>query len=582
MAKEGEEMGNIRVIFSRTGGLRRYYAGTLIFVCIETLFEILIPFLMADIIDVGVLNRDVSVFYSRGIWMFVCALLSLLFGWLYSRCAAKASALTAQRIRDLEFERIQSYSFKSIDDFETSGLITRLTSDITVLQNTITNGIRPLARGPIMLILGILMCLVINWKLALILFGASPVLAGVLVWIVSKVAPRYPLMQTAVDQLNGAIQENLIAIRLIKAFVREDTQEESFDRINRELMSITQTTFHYAQLNLPAFQFSMYTCIVLIMIIGVQMMLAGQIQVGELTGILSYVLQILNSFVMMSNVFLLLTRSMASINRIADIFNEPDDMVIADSFEEMKDGSIDFDQVSFKYDENGQKNVLENIDLHIPAGSRVGIIGATGSAKSSLISLIPRLYDVSEGSVKVGQVDVRKQDPIRLREKVGVVLQNNTLFSGTVEENLRWGNPDATDEEIEAACRAAAVDELLPRLPQGLQTELGQGGSNVSGGQKQRICIARALLKKPEILIFDDSTSAVDTATEARIRKALSEIKGLTQIIIAQRISSVKDCDQIIILDDGKIAAVGTHDELLENSRIYQEISAIQERGHQE
>lgn len=574
-------MENLNVIYSRTGGLRKYYLGTILFVCIETFFEILIPFLMADIIDTGIVNRDVSVFYTRGLLMLLCALLSLLFGFLYAKCAAKASALTAARIREMEFERIQSFSFSNIDDFETSGLITRLTSDITVLQNTITNGIRPIARGPIMLILGVLMCLVINWKLSLVLFLAGPVLGFVLVWIVSKVAPRYPLMQKSVDLLNGAIQENLVSIRLIKAFVREDIRSEEFDKINRDLSKITAETFHYAQLNLPAFQFSMYTCIVIIMILGVQMMLASQIQVGELTGILSYVLQIMNSFVMMSNVFLLLTRSMASINRIAQIFLEKNDMPVSLNPARIADGSVEFRDVSFKYDENGQKNVLENINLNIPSGSSVGIIGATGSAKSSLVSLIPRLYDTSEGEVIVGGQDVKNLDPVKLRDDVGMVLQKNELFTGTIEDNLKWGNPEATAEEIEQACRIACVDELLEKLPDGLQTMLSQGGNTVSGGQKQRICMARALLKKPKILIFDDSTSAVDTATEAKIRKGLKEIEDLTQIIIAQRISSVKDCDQIVILDDGKISDIGSHDDLLKRSKIYREICSIQERGHQ-
>lgn len=574
-------MEQLSEIYSRTNGLRKYYLGTILFVIIETVFEVLIPFLMARIIDAGVLNRDASVIYRTGFWMLVCAVLSLFFGILYSRCAAKASALTAERIREQEYAQIQEFTFTNIDHFESSGLITRLTSDITVLQNTITNGIRPMVRGPIMLVLGILMCMLINWKLAFVFLCVSPILAGILLWIISKTAPRYPLMQKTVDMLNGAVQENLIAIRLIKSFVREDFQQKNFDGINRQLTDVTEKTFHYAQLNLPAFQFSMYSCILIIMVIGVQMILGGTMQVGELTGILSYVLQIMNSFVMMSNVFLLLTRSMASISRIAQVFEEKPDMEITAHPEKIRDGSIEFDNVSFRYSKDAKKDVLEHIDLKIPSGSRIGILGATGSGKSSMVQLIDRLYDVNEGVVRVGKEDVRNLDPEALRDAVGMVLQKNTLFSGTIEDNLKWGNPDASPEQIEEACRIAKVDELLEKLPDGLQTELGESGNTVSGGQRQRICIARTLLKKPKILIFDDSTSAVDTATEAAIRKGLSEIEGLTQIIVAQRISSVKDCDQILVMDNGTITAAGTHDGLLESSEIYRDIVRIQERGHQ-
>lgn len=571
-------MESLKLLFSKTFDLRRYFIWALIFVAVETLFEVLIPYLMADIIDVGVLRRDTSVFISRGILMGLCALCSLLCGLAYAKCAARASAQFALQLRQKELDKIQSYSFGNLDHFETSGLITRMTSDISVIQNAITGGIRPIARGPVMLILGLLMSFLISWRLALVFFVVSPILCLILIWIIRKVAPRYGLIQKCVDDLNSAVQENLIAIRLVKAFVREDDQEKNFEKINQSLADVTALTFHYAQLNLPAFQFSMYTVITVLMILGVQMIQAGNMQVGELTGILSYVLQIMNSFMMMSNIFLLLTRSMASARRIAEIFLEPVLLHNPEHPEKAEDASIEFDHVSFKYDANGSENVLSDISLSMPAGSRTGIVGATGSAKTSLVSLIPRLYDAAKGEVRIGGRNVRDLDLEDLRSKVGVVLQNNVLFSGTVEENLRWGNPDATSEEIQEACRIAAVDELLPKLPGGLQMELGQGGVNVSGGQKQRICIARALLKKPSILIFDDSTSAVDTKTDARIREGLSQMEGMTQIIIAQRLSSVSHCDQIVVMDNGRIDAVGTHDELLQTNQIYQEMYVSQAR----
>lgn len=571
-------MDSLQLIYSKTQGLRKYFFWALVFVVIETVFEVLIPYLMSDIIDVGVLDHDTSVFVSRGIWMGVCAVASLLFGLAYSRCAARASAQFARKLRQEEFDKIQSFSFSNIDHFETSGLITRLTSDVTVIQNAITSGIRPIVRGPIMLIMGILMSFLINWKMALIFLIVGPILAAILIWIVSKVAPKYSLIQKSVDMLNSVVQENLIAMRLVKAFVREDYQEEKFEKINRQLQDVTTETFHYAQLNLPAFQFCMYTVITILMILGVQLIARGSMQVGELTGILSYVLQIMNSFNMMSNVFLLLTRSMASINRIADVFNEKQTIVSPENGKVITDGSIDFENVSLKYSADAKEDVLSDINLHIPAGSKVGIVGGTGSAKTSLVSLIPRLYEATAGSVKIGGQDVRDLDLYKLREDVGVVLQNNVLFSGSVEDNLRWGNPDATKDEIDKACQIAAVDELLEKLPGGLSMELGQGGANVSGGQKQRICIARALLKNPKILIFDDSTSAVDTKTDARIRDGLACVEGLTQIIIAQRLSSVKHCDQIIVMDNGTIAAAGTHEELLKTSQIYREISESQSR----
>ncbi|MBF0578524.1 ABC transporter ATP-binding protein [Erysipelotrichaceae bacterium RD49] len=562
--------------------LRKYFILALIFIAIETSFEVIIPYLMSDIIDVGVMNRDTSIFINRGLWMIACAIGSFVFGLLYAKFAAKASARFAQKIRRAQFEKIENFTFENIDHFESSGLITRMTSDVIVLQNTITSGIRPLARGPLMLVLGIIMCIAINPMLSLVFFCAFPIVGFVMVWIVSKVAPQYRLIQKTVDALNGVVEENLVAIRLVKSFVRKDYEVDRFEKVNEQLAALNEKTNHYAFLNLPVFQGSMYTVIVVLLLIGSQMIMEGTIQVGQLTGILSYVLQIMNSFIMMSNVFLLLTRSIASLNRIDEVFDEKPTMVLPRKGKEVQDGSIEFDHVSMKYSKEAKEDVLSDVTLKIPSGSRVGIIGATGAAKSTLAMLIPRLYDLSSGNLKVGQENIKDLDLVNLRDSIGMVLQKNVLFSGTVRDNLKWGNPQASDEEILKAIDMAGATELIERLPGGLDMELGQQGNNVSGGQKQRLCIARALLKKPKILIFDDSTSAVDTKTDAKIRDNLAKIKDLTQIIIAQRISSIRHCDQIVVMDQGKIVQTGTHDELLETSPIYKEIYESQQGGMQD
>ncbi|WP_242743855.1 ABC transporter ATP-binding protein [Allobaculum sp. Allo2] len=503
------------------------------------------------------------------------------FGLLYAKAAARAAATVASQIRQAQFDQIEKFSFENIDRFESSGLITRLTSDVMVLQNTITNGIRPIARGPLMLILGIIMCFIISWKLSIVYLIVSPIMALLLIWIVSKVAPQYRFIQKTVDALNEAVEENLIAIRLVKSFVRADYETDRFDRVNEDLASLMQKTNHLAFLNLPLFQASMYITILVLLAIGSMMIVQSMLAVGQLTGIMSYVLQIMNAFIMMSNIFLLLTRSAASIHRIEEVLDEKITMHSPEQGKLLQDGSIDFENVSFKYSKEGREDVLSDVTLHIPSGSRVGIIGATGSAKSSLAMLIPRLYDVSSGTLKVGQENVHDLDLKALREDVAMVLQKNTLFSGTVRDNLKWGNPNASDDEILKAIDQAGASELIARLPGGLDMELGQAGVNVSGGQKQRLCIARALLKKPKILIFDDSTSAVDTKTDALIRKNLAEIHGLTQIIIAQRVSSISHCDQIVVMDQGRIVQTGTHDELLKTSPIYREIYESQQGGGQ-
>ena len=576
-------MKELKRLLSYLGPYRRdLFLGGLL-VLVETAFELVIPVLMADLIDVGVENRDLNYIVVKGVQMGVCAVLALITGLLYARFAARAAYGWGARIREAQYERVQDYAFSNLDRFESSSLVTRMTTDVTVLQNAINGGLRPLVRSPVMLVMGLGLSFWMNARLALIFVVTAPILALILFFVVRKVAPMYGRLQKAMDKLNNVVQEGLTAIRAVKAFVRGEYEEEKFQSVNEELMATSQRTFHFAVLNLPAFQFTMYTAIVLILWFGGGMILGGSLQVGELTGFLSYVLQVMNSFMMISNVFLLLTRSLASAHRIAEVLEEKPALVSpAQPVEEVPDGSVDFESVSFKYHTDAREYALSGVNLHIRAGQTVGILGGTGSAKTTLVQLIPRLYDATEGTVRVGGHDVKDYDLTVLRDAVGIVLQKNVLFSGTVRENLKWGDPDADDETLWAACRAACADEFLERMPDGLDTDLGQGGVNVSGGQKQRLCIARALLKKPKILIFDDSTSAVDTATEGKIRGALSKLTGVTKIIIAQRVTSVMHTDLIVILEDGRIHAAGTHKELLEHDPIYQEIYASQMKGGEE
>lgn len=573
-------MNDLKRLFHYLGPYKKdFYLGAFL-VIVETCFELIIPLLMADIIDIGVVLHDTRMIYIRGIEMGICAVLSLVTGLLYARFAARASYGFSARIREAEYAKIQTYAFSNLDRFDTSSLVTRMTTDITVVQNAINGGIRPLVRGPVMLILGIGLSIWINARLSLVFFVSTPILAVTLVFIVRRVAPMYGRLQRAVDRLNGVVQEGLTAIRAVKAFVRGEYQEEKFRDVNEELMQTSQKTFHYAVLNLPAFQIVMYTAVVLIMWFGGNMIINSSLQVGDLTGFLSYVLQVMNSLMMISNVFLMLTRSLASARRISEVLDESPEISSPAAAETViADGRIDFKNVSFKYNRDAGEFALSHVDLHISPGQTVGILGGTGSAKTTLVQLIPRLYDATDGTVEVGGKDVKAYDLTALRDAVGIVLQKNILFSGTIRDNLRWGNKDASDEEIWRACRIACADEFIERMPSGLDTDLGQGGVNVSGGQKQRLCIARTLLKKPKILIFDDSTSAVDTATEARIRTALAELPDVTKIIIAQRITSVMHTDQIIILDDGRVNASGTHEELLRENPIYQEIYASQVKG---
>lgn len=573
-------MKDMKRLFGYMGPYKKDMILGALFVMIETGFELFIPIMISNLIDIGVANHDVNYIYVKGVQMALLALGALVTGLLYAHFSAKASYGWGAEIRKAEYARVQQYAFSNLDHFVTSSLITRMTTDVNVLQNMIISGFRPITRGPSLLIMGIGLSFYMNPKLAFVFVVCTPILAIILFVIVRKVAPMYTRLQSIMDRLNQVVQENLTAIRAVKAFVRDEYEEDKFEEVNRDMAKSSETTFHYAVLNLPAFQAVMYTTIVLILWFGGNMILNSELAVGNLNGFLSYVMQVINSLMMLANVFLLLTRSLASAHRIAEILDENIVLTSPENGEKkVKDGSIDFENVSFKYREDAREYALENVNLHIPAGQTIGVIGTTGSAKTTLVQLIPRLYDATTGVVRVGGVNVHDYDLSVLRDSVNITLQKNVLFSGTVRENLKWGNPFADDETIWKACRAACADEFLNRMPKGLDTMLEQGGNNLSGGQKQRLCIARALLGNAKILIFDDSTSAVDTATEKKIRKALADYKDVTKIIIAQRITSVMNTDQIVILDDGKVHRVGTHKELLANDPIYQEIYASQMKG---
>lgn len=573
-------MNDLRLIFRYGKPYRRdlWAAAGLIF--IECIFEMVIPVLMSTLVDEGVPSHNMAIILRQGGLMALCAVLALITGLLYARYAARFANGFAAELRLAEYAAVQKFDFANLDHFSSASLVTRMTTDATVLLNAINAGLRPFVRSPVMLAMGLGMAFLLSPKLTIVFLITTPILTILLTLIVCKVGPLYGRQQSAVDHLNSRIQESLTAIRAIKAFVRGDYENEQFNAVNTELSDASTETFRYAVLNLPAFQTIMYTAIVCIMWFGGGFILQGDMSVGQLTAFLSYVLQVLNSVMMFSGAFLQMTRSLASARRIREVLTEQPDLAnAADPLETVPNGQIDFEGVSFTYNAAAQKSALSDITLHIPAGATVGIIGGTGSAKTTLVQLIPRLYDATEGTVKVGGRDVRDYDLTALRDAVGIVLQKNLLFSGTIRDNLKWGNPDAAEEQLWAACRAAHADEFLDRMPDGLDTDLGQGGVNVSGGQKQRLCIARTLLKHPKVLIFDDSTSAVDTATESGIRRALAELTDVTKLIIAQRISSVQSADLIVILEDGRLHAVGTHAELLEKDTIYQEIYYSQMKG---
>lgn len=571
----------LKRIFSYMKQYKKYACLALLCIAVEAVLELMVPMIMADLIDNGVANGDTAYIYTKGLQMAGCAVLALILGIGSARFSALAGQGLGANIRQAEYEKLQSYSFANIDHFRVSSLVTRLTSDVTNIQNSVSTGMRPFGRSPVMLIFASSVAFTINRTLAFVFFVALPILAVLLIIIIMNVRPLYGRMQNAIDLVNRSIQENLTAIRVVKAYVRGDYEVAKFEEVNANLKKESEKAFGIAVLNMPAMQFVMYGTIISILFIGGHLINAGQLKIGELTSFLSYVLLILNSLMMMSNVFLMMTRSLASASRIVEVLDEKIDITDEQAEDiSVKKGSIEFDHVWFKYKKEAKEYVLSDVSFNIEAGQTIGIIGQTGSAKTTLVSLIPRLYDATKGTVRIDGIDVKKYPMRHLRDAIAVVLQKNTLFSGSLISNLYWGNENASMEEINEACHIACVDEFLDRLPQGYDTDMGQGGVNVSGGQKQRICIARAILKKPKVLILDDSTSAVDTATEAKIRDGLAKkLPDMTKIVIAQRISSVKHADQIIILDRGKVAAIGTHETLLANNRIYQEIYESQKEG---
>ena len=548
---------------------------------LEVLFETLIPLAMASIIDNGVEKGDMSHIYKMGIVMVILALCGLLSGALGGKFGAKASTGFARNLRKAMFEKIQTFSFANIDKFSTAGLITRLTTDVTNIQNSYQMVLRMATRAPISMICAMTMAFIINARLASIYLIAVIILACILIFIMSHATKYFQQVFRKYDDLNASVQENIGGIRVVKAFVREDFETDKFQQANGKLYNMFIKAESLIVLNMPIMQLTVYTCILLLSWLGAKMIVGSALTTGELMSLLTYCMNILMHLMMLSMVFVMITMSMASAERIVEVLDEVPDLANPEHpVMEVEDGSISFEHVDFSYRKASGEHVLKDINLDIRSGETIGILGGTGSAKSSLVNLISRLYDVTGGSVKVGGRDVREYDMEALRNQVAVVLQKNVLFSGTILENLRWGNPDATEEECRHACRLACADEFIERFPEGYNTYIEQGGSNVSGGQKQRLCIARALLKKPKVLILDDSTSAVDTATDAKIRKAFAEeIPNTTKIIIAQRISSVRNADRVIVMDNGQINAFDTPENLLATNAIYQEVYEAQMNG---
>ena len=566
------------------GCIREYKKPSLLapaFVTLEVIMEVIIPLMMAKLIDDGIDGGDFHAILVIGGTLIVFVLMSLLFGILAGKYAATASAGFAKNLRHDMFHRVQTYSFCNIDRFSASSIVTRMTTDVSNLQNAYQMIVRVALRTPTMLIFSLVMAFLVNWELALIFLAALPILGLGLFLIMTKVHPIFKRVFRTYDKLNNVVQENLHGIRVVKSFVREEHEKEKFGKISEEIYSDFVTAEKRLTLNGPLMQFCMYGCILLISWLGARLIVGTEMTTGELMSMMTYAMQILGSLMMLSMVFVMIIMSRASAERIAEILDEESDLSNPEQpVMNVADGSIEFKHVHFSYAKRMDKCCLRDVNLKIPAGATVGILGGTGSAKSSLVQLIPRLYDVTDGSLKVGGLDVRSYDLDVLREQVAMVLQKNVLFSGTIKENLRWGNEHATDEEMAHACKLACADEFIRSFPDGYDTYIEQGGTNVSGGQKQRLCIARALLKKPKILILDDSTSAVDTHTDAMIRKAFrTELPDTTKLIIAQRISSIQDTDFIIVLDNGMVTGVGTHEELLETNSIYREIYEAQQKG---
>ncbi|MBU3099448.1 MULTISPECIES: ABC transporter ATP-binding protein [Clostridium] len=552
-----------------------------VFVTFEVIMEVIVPFLMAQIIDNGISKGNLGYISKMGIVLVLCTIFSLFFGMQSGRYAAKASAGYAKNVRREMYYNIQSFSFSDIEKFSTASLVTRLTTDVTNVQNSYQMIIRILVRSPLMLIFSLIMAFNLNAKLALVFLVAIPFLGFGLYLIIINAHPIFEKVFRTYDHLNNVVQENISGIRVVKSYVREEHEKSKFGEVSTKIYSDFSKAEKLLAFNSPLMQFTMYTCILLISWFGAKMIVGSTMTIGQLMSLLAYAAQILMSLMMLSMVFVMITISRASAERIVEVLDEKSDLHNPEQpIYEVPNGCVNFENVDFSYNDDKNKLCLKKIDISIKAGETIGIIGGTGSAKTTFVQLIPRLYDVSSGNILVGGVDVRKYDIQALRDEVAMVLQKNVLFSGTIKENLRWGNKDASDDELIRVCKLAQADEFIAKLPHKYDTYIEQGGSNVSGGQKQRICIARALLKKPKILILDDSTSAIDTKTDSLIRLAFKEeIPNTTKIIIAQRISSVEDADKIIIMDAGRIDAIGTHDELLKTNKIYQEVYTSQMKG---
>ncbi len=576
-----EDLFLIRTIAKEIKEYKWASIATPLFMLLEVLMETLIPYLMASIIDRGVNAGDIGHIYRIGGLMIVAAAIGLLAGMAGGRFGAKASAGLAKNLRESMFGHIQTFSFANIDKFSTAGLVTRLTTDISNIQNAYQMVLRMMMRAPSSMICALIMAFAINRRLASI-YLIAVVFLGIILFFIIRHATRYFQMAfPKYDELNASVQENVSAIRVVKAYVREEHETSRFQKASENIYRIFVKAEHNVIVNAPLMQFTVYTCIILISWTGAKMIVSNELTTGELMSLLTYCMNILMSLMMLSMVFVMISMSTASMERVCEVLNETSDLANpVNPVHEVADGSISFSHVNFSYKKDSAEPVLKDITLDIRSGETVGIIGATGSAKSSLVSLISRLYDVTAGEVRVGGRNVKDYDMASLRNQVSVVLQNNVLFSGSIYDNLRWGDPNASDEECQRACRLACADDFIRSFPDGYNTHIEQGGNNVSGGQKQRLCIARALLKKPKILILDDSTSAVDTATDANIRRAFrNEIPNTTKLIIAQRISSVQDADRILVLDEGRINGFGTHEELLASNEIYREVYESQTKG---
>lgn len=571
----------IKSLAKHINGFKKDSILTPLFMLMEVAMEMIIPLMMASIIDDGVEAGNIRHIYTMGIWMVVAACISLGAGVLGGKFGARASTGFARNLRKAMYDNIQTFSFSNIDKFSTAGLVTRLTTDVTNMQMAYQMILRMCTRAPASLICAMAMSFFINAKLACIYLAAVIVLGGCLIFIMSRTTKYFQQVFHRYDDLNASIQENINGIRVVKAYVREDYENKKFTKASGNVYKMFVKAEGILSFNAPLMQLTVYSCILLISWLGAKMIVGTSLTTGELMSLLTYCMNILMSLMMLSFVFVMITMSYASAQRISEVLNEKSDIVNPKNpVMSVADGSIDFDHVNFTYKKNSDEMVFKDIDLHIKSGETIGIIGGTGSSKSSLVNLISRLYDVTEGAVYVGGRDVRSYDLDTLRNEVAVVLQKNVLFSGTILDNLRWGDKNATEEECIRVCKLACADEFIQSFPNKYETYIEQGGTNVSGGQKQRLCIARALLKKPKILILDDSTSAVDTATDAKIRKAFAEeIPGTTKLIIAQRISSVQNADRIIVMEDGLVNGVGTHEELLKNNAIYRDVYESQTGG---